>query len=241
MIRSNFRALGLAFIVAVAATSMMAATAAQGSQLHANTAAGTAVLTGEQIVQNVFQITPEVEGPQVKCKKAHFEGLVAGAGPQITTSELTITAQYSDQCQFLGLNSTITMNGCKYTFTQANPTAALTSLVDITGCTAANPRIEVHVPGCTLTVPQQNGLSHVTFANVPPHVDVNATVTGITYETHGAACAHQPETVLTHNGTYKGTVTVKGFNHLGTQSTTVHGHQYNKNLAGQTAVSLVAT
>jgi hypothetical protein len=132
------------------------------------------------------------------------------------------------------------MNGCKYTFTNAVPTVSKTMLVDITGCTAAAPRIEVHVPGCTLTVPEQHNLSHVTFAQNGTHVDVTAAVTGIKYETHGAACAHQPETTVRNDASYSGTVTLKGFVDNGTEKATHNGHEYDKGKAGA-QVSLLVT
>lgn len=242
---------GFAFAVAFAAMSM-AAVAAQASQLHVNTTAGKAIITGEQTEgiaeRHKFQITSAAGGPTVQCGQGHFEGTVEGPqGQQITVQELTITARYT-ACNFLGLAATVTMNGCKYTFTNTVPTTALTQVVDITGCTPLDTnqsqtkkKIEVHVPGCTLTIPEQHNLSHVVFQNQSNgHVKANATVSGITYETHGAACAHQPETVLKHDATYHGRVTLTGFAHNGVEQVTHNGHQYNKGIAGG-SLNLLAT
>lgn len=235
----HIKALGLG-IVAIGAMSMMVASAAQGAQLHVNTAAGKAIITGTQTENHKFQVTSSAAGPSVQCAQGHFESTVEGAGQQITVQELTVTGQYTG-CTFLGLNATITMNGCKFTFTNTTPTTSLTQLVDVTGCTAAAPRIEVHVPGCTLTIPQQHGLSHVVFTNqANGHVEADATVSGITYETHGPACAHQPETVLKHDGTYHGKVTLTGFQHGGVGLVTHNNHQYNKGITGN-SLNLVAT
>jgi hypothetical protein len=231
------KALGLA-LVAVAAMGTMAA-AAQATQLHVNTP-NTALLTGEQLVKLKYQITTSAAGPSVQCSSAHFEGTAEQLGqPQVTAQELTLTPQYTG-CQFIGLAASTTMNGCKYTFTNAAPTAAKTMLVDITGCTAAAPRIEVHTPGCTLTFPEQHNLSHVTFAQNGTHVDMNLTLSGIKYETHGAACAHQPETTPRTDASVTGTVTLKGFVDNGSEVATHNGHQYNKGKAGA-QVSLLVT
>lgn len=235
----KFKSLGLAFAAAVIAMSLVAGMA-QATQFHVNNPEK-AIIRGEQPAaeKHKLQLTSAAAGPSTQCNQVSFEGTVQGPPPQITVQELTLTPRFTG-CTFLGLASTITMNGCKLTFTQSVPTANKTMLVDIAGCTAAAPRIEKHVPGCTVTIPQQTGLSHATFAQNATHVDMTFTLSGITYETHGAACAHQPETVLKHDASWTGKVTLKGFQD---DSQTVHthnGHQYTAGVAGA-AVSILVT
>lgn len=245
MIR-NIKTLGLAFIAAMVAMSMTAAIA-QGAEVHIETGQK-AVLKGEQLEKHKFQITSGAGGPNVQCGQALFEGAVVGGTPQITAQTLKVTGQYTG-CTFLGLNATITMNGCKFEITgegQGN----LVANVDVTGCTSKDTKvdpvkkpIEVHVPGCTLTIPEQHNKADLGFTNEvgpPKDVRVLVTVSGITYETHGAACAHQPETVLKHDARYDGQATFRAFVDNGTELATHNGHQFNKSKTlGQ--VGLVAT
>lgn len=240
MIR-NIKALGLA-IVAVAAMSMVAASAVQASELHVTTAENNAVITGQQTGINRFQITPP-EGASVECEEATFEGTVsrAGAGQQITTKDTQVTATYA-KCTAFGIGSQVLMNGCKYTITgehtpagqqtpvTANPANGKTAYVDITGCTSGK-QVEVKAPGCTIKVPEQNTLSHLVFSNTgsgnTQDVDVEITVTGITYQVSGLLCGHTTN-VTTHDGVYTGNATFRAYKDTAPQQVTLHGHQYSK-------------
>jgi hypothetical protein len=254
MIR-NIKALGLAF-VAVAAMSAFAVSAAQGSELHAQTAKG-ANITGEQEPgqQLIFKYT----GPsaETKCTQVTFEGTAKDvvqpepADGQTTSQELTLTPTITG-CKTFGLASVLDMNGCKYTITNktaAGVTTALKATVDITGCTAGK-QIEVTASGCTIRVPEQHNLNDLGFVNlatVPKTVTMNITIQGITYQLTGALC---PGTtgVLTHDGDITGSVTLKAFVDNGTlkaihtnQFNGVHNqHEYDKLICGA-QVDLFAT
>jgi hypothetical protein len=253
MIR-NIKALGLAF-VAVAAMSAFAVSAAQGSELHAQTAKG-ANITGEQEAggQHNFKITGP--GAETKCTVATFEGTAKDvvqpepADGQTTSQELTVTGTYTG-CKTFGLASAVDMNGCKYTITNKlnGVTTALKATVDITGCTPGK-QVEVTASGCTIKVPEQHNLSDLGFVNLagpPKTVTVNVTVQGITYQLAGALCPGVTG-VTTHDGDYTGAAVFKAFVDLGTQKAihtnvfnNVHNqHEYDKLICGA-QVDLFAT
>ncbi len=239
MIR-NIKALGLAFI-AVAAMSMVAASAAQAAQLHAATSPS-ATITGGQTVQHNFKLT--TSGAETKCTNAQFEGTVeGGSGGTTTAEEITVTPTYSG-CQTVGLASQVIMNGCKYTITGAQP-QTLTALVDVTGCTSGK-SIEIKLTGCTVTVPAQTGLSHLNFVQSGTEVEVDVTAQGITYEFHGIACPKPTHggavevTKLTHDGDYTGKALFKASEDPGFEQKTEHSHQFSKHKVG-TQVTLTAT
>ncbi len=240
MIR-KIKVLGIA-VVALAATSAFAASA-QASELHA-TVGPSAVLTGQQLPNLPITFKYTGSGLQTKCNEAHFEGTVQGLNPQQTTAqEFTLTPRFTG-CTVGGLASTVDMNGCKFTFTNRQTTgitAPMTAYLDISGCTAGK-RIEHTLPGCTITIPEQNHLSHIVYVNTPggPHdIDAIFAIQGMTYEFHGAACPGV-NTVLTHDGDISGWLTLQAFVDNGSVLAFHNGHQYNKLLAGP-PVGLFAT
>ncbi len=225
-----------AVFIASAVTASSSAQAADG-ELHAG-ASGSAVITAQQTQQHVFQ----TQAGQVSCTTADFEGTVSGEAPQVTTDDVTLTATYSS-CEAFGFTATVKMNGCKYTITGGQP-EALTALIDVVGCTAGK-QIEVNAGGglCVATVPEQSGLSHVTFENKagpPEDVEAQLTISGIGYELHGPFCPGGGATGLRNNGTYTGKATARAYEDLGTQQTTEHDHQFGKVVDGE-QTRLVAT
>lgn len=241
MIR-KIKTLGLA-VVALAALGAFAAPAVQASELHA-TIGPSANLTGQQVPNTPLTFQYTGSGLTTKCNQAQVEGTIQGLNPQQTTAqELTLTPTFTG-CQTLGLASTVDMNGCKFTFTNKQATgltAPFTAYVDIAGCTAGK-RIEHTIPGCTITIPEQNELGHVVFTNTPggPHdVDVNFTIQGLTYEFHGPGCPGA-QTVMTHDGDITGKVTLQAYVDNGSFVAFHNGHQYNRLLCGP-PVGLLAT
>jgi hypothetical protein len=240
MIRT-IRILGIV-AMALAATSALAVSA-QASELHA-TVGPNASLTGQQVPNTPITFRYTGSGVETRCAQAHFEGTIQGQNPaQTTAQEFTLTPTFTG-CQVLGLASTVDMNGCKFTFTNKQTTgltAPLTSYVDIAGCTVGQ-RIEHTLPGCTITIPEQNHLSHVAFQNTggaPHDVDLNFTIQGMTYEFHGPACPGA-NTVLTNDGDITGKVTLQAYFDNGSFVAFHNGHQYNKLLLGP-PVGLFAT
>jgi hypothetical protein len=189
-----------------------------------------AVFTAEQLAQNLLTTSAGT----VACSTAAFEGTVTGDPSKITAESVTLTATYSG-CQAFGLAAQVRMNGCKYVVTGGQP-EPLTALVDISGCTAGK-QIEVNAGfgGCIATVPEQSGLSHITFKNkagLPEDVEVQSAVLGIKYELHGALCGHEV-TKTTSNGIYTGTATARAYVDEGTQQVTQHSHQFSRLLDGE--------
>ncbi len=191
-----------------------------------------ATITGEQTEQLNFKLTGS--GAETKCTQGLFESTLSGDGKSpVTATEFSLTPRYTG-CQTVGLSSTVEMNGCKYTVTggQINPQ---TALVDIAGCTAGK-TIVIKLTGCTITVLQQNSLSHITFeekAGPPKDILANFTMTGIGYELHGIACLKPGSTTtLTLDGDLTGKVTLRAYEDLGTEEATHNSHQYEEALHG---------
>jgi hypothetical protein len=201
--------------------------------------AATSALTGTQSAQNIFTVDNSAGSPiQVKCSVASFEAAASTA----SGTDLLITPTYSG-CSLGGLAATVKMNGCQYTFTGS---ASLTALVDIkcstTSVSGTKRTITVEKGNCTISVPEQNGLSHVVFTSggSASEMDVlaTATVSGISSTQTGSECPAPGQTQST--GTYSGSVTVRAFSRSptsGTRSETKHGHTYNEVICG-TVISI---
>lgn len=202
MIR-NLKALGLA-AMAVFAMSAVVAQAAQAEALF-HSDSSSSFLEGSQVTTNEFSVTTGI----VKCTTATFTGTVAAA----TTSTVRVHPTYTG-CKLAGQKAEVVTTGCDYLFhaTETDGSAeAILATVDVV-CEAGK-EITVSKEGCTVTVGSQS-LNGITINNTNPgatsekDVDVTANVTGITYVETGATCAGSG---LHHTGTYKGTVTVKGY------------------------------
>jgi hypothetical protein len=239
---TTLKALGLA-LFAIAAMSMIAASAAQAGlgELHVTTPEK-AVVTGEQVAggQHVFQFG--AFGSFI-CTQVKLEGtLEQKEKQQVTATEAQVTATYTG-CQSLGAAATVKMNGCKYTLTGG--VNEKTVQVDITGCTEGKKHILIETNlGCTITIPEQNNLSHITFTNegeIGPKEDVldHITIQGMTYEFTGVFCP-APVNVLHHDANYTGTTTIKAFKDLGSALKTHNGHEYKQVIEGE-QVGLFAT
>ncbi len=235
MIR-NIKALGLA-LVAMMALGAVLASAAQAAREAVVIDTNPAIVTGEikAGTQHILKIPPL----EIKCEVANLEGTAEqtpGQESQQTVEDLTVTATYSN-CHGI----VVRMNGCKYTITgetQAQPTTT-TAQAKVTGCTA-NKVIEVESPFvCTITIGEQNYLSHVIFSNTNPglgkpdetqtkDIDVNATVSGIQWTGDGGLCP-TPGTGASFNGE----TTVRAFEDTQTQEqVTQHGHQFTRHICG---------
>jgi hypothetical protein len=188
--------------------------------------ASPAVITGEQKTQNIFAVTNTAGSlVQVKASVATFEGTSSTA----SGTDLTVTATYSG-VTLGGLAATVRMNGCKFTFTG---TATLTALVDIVGCTASK-TITITKGNCVISIPEQSGLSHVTFTSEGSASEMDAlasvTITGIHNTQTGSEC---PAPGLTSaHGSYSGTITVRAFSDTGSRSVTKHEHTYVEAICG---------
>jgi len=240
---SKLKALGLA-LLAIAAMSMIAASAAQAGlgELHV-TWPEKAVLTAERVVGTEHVLKLAGLGGEIRCTGAISEGTLKAPGaPQLTANEGQVTATYPGCQAFTKPGASVDMNGCKYTLTGG--VNEQTAEVDITGCTEAKKHILITTPiGCTVTIPEQHNLSHITFTNegsgqtedVLDHI----TIQGIKYIYTGVFCPEKTE-VLHQDGTYSGTTTIKAFKDLGSVQKEHNGHKYNQLLCGE-QVGLFAT
>jgi hypothetical protein len=246
------KGLGLAFVAIVALSAM--ASAAQASQFHISKeglpfSPSTITATNEAGQEPTLEVqnTTKTATLQVKCQTASLEGTTTEATP----TEITTTATYgtgkgneaeAQGCTLAGLKAQVLMNGCKYTFTGSHTptggvpqTSALTAWVDVTGCTAGK-KIEVKSPlaACTLTVGEQNTLSHVVFTNLataPKTVTGKATVSGITVTQDGIGCPDGNGHTGTNAGFTASTI-IKASVDSQDVLVTKHGHQYTEHICG---------
>jgi hypothetical protein len=239
----KIKAFGLT-IVALAAMSAFAASAAQAGSFDIG--ASPAVVKGHsETGQNHILSFKSTNGSPFNsiCTTASFEGTTTG---QVQVTDATVTPTYGiaekapTGCTLAGQAAQVRVNGCKYTITgEVSP--ANTGVVDVIGCTAATPYIQIKSALCELRIPMQNGLSHVVATNIGDgkQVTLNATVSGITVHQVGAACpdgnGHKSVT-----GGFTGNTLVTAFKPAGTTQVTVHEHQYLENKTGE-QVALTST
>jgi hypothetical protein len=190
-----------------------------------------AAITGSQVAVTVFEFTNSSGSfTKFKCSVAIFEGTSSVA----SGTDLTITPEFGG-CTFGGLAASVQMNGCKYTFTGS---AALTASVDIAQCTTGK-KMEIKKGNCTITIPEQNNLAHVTVASngSVSEMDtlVTVTIAGINNTQTGSECFAPGLT--SSDASYSGTVTFKAFNDSGSRNVSKHEHSYQEVICG-TQVSL---
>jgi hypothetical protein len=244
MMNRKTKTFGLTVVAVIAINALMGSVAQGGSF---DIGASPAILTGHSEVGtgqiHVISVERTI-GSQFNsnCDTASFEGVSTG---QSNVSELTVTPTYGSNevaptgCTLFGQAAQVRVNGCKYTITGAGQ-AANTSLLDVVGCTAATPFIQIKSALCEIRIPEQNGLSHLVGSNlVSSEVTLSTTVTGVTVHQIGAACPDGNG----HKGT-KGKITgntiVKARIPISSTQVTKHGHQYVENKCGA-QVSLVST
>jgi len=156
----------------------------------------------------------------VGCGLANFESKTQAK----SVAEITVTPVFYE-CQEGGTAATVTMNGCKY---KLKWTAALKATVDITGCTAGKV-MEIAFGACQVKVPEQNGLSHVTFQNVAgatPHINDKFTLFKVAYEQVGTCPGANGEKRA--DGEFEGTTTGKAFEYSEEQQIEEKGHKFER-------------
>lgn len=181
MIRS-FKEIGVALVVLLAVNAAAASPAWAVAELNPEVAP--AVLRGVNNSQEKLELNLQGNSEKFKivCQFIAVEGKVTTK----TVTQVTLTPEPS-WCQ-VGVNKlTPKINGCKYVWKM---TAALTAKLDIAGCTTGKV-IEFATFGCTITIPEQMGLSHVVFQNVawmPNYLFIKQAITGLTYTQDGMLC-----------------------------------------------------
>ena len=206
----KLKVLGLA-LVAICALSALASASASAKY---DSEVEHTILSGTQATANTFTTTIG----NVTCATATFSGTALTSTKVeggFTAAEQTVTPTYSG-CTLSGLKVTINTTGCTYKFTTPE---SLKAKVHVEGCTIVIK--DTAGLGCEVKVKPQTPTGHVGFTNQGAgktrDVLVTATVTGIHY-TYTAPCPNAGGVAGTEeNGTYSGTVTLKGANTAGEQ------------------------
>ena len=204
--KRRLKVVGLA-LVAVLAMTALSAPAAHAELFHFGA-------HGTVLAENVGEEELVTNAGTVKCKTSKYTGSSATSTP----GSQIVTPSYTGCTAFGFVNTTIHVGTCQLRF---NTPVKTTSTVDIINCGAHGIVITAH--NCEVTIPNQNGLSHVTWENVagssPHHVRARVTLTGITYIQHtrefpgcNESGTNGVPTSLFHNGADNATLTVKGFN-----------------------------
>lgn len=196
----NLKALGLAALAALA-IGAVSASAAQAGTFTAG--AYPATITGQN-VGGSHEFTTVLGA--MKCG-VKFHGTLAAA-----SQDLTLTPEYGTSCQLGGNEVHVNNNGCDFLFHAGNTVVAdqVKGSVDVK-CPTGN-RIDFEVTSmvtCHITVPEQLGLTHVTYTDqtVPKDVEADLHLTGLLYELD-FGCAF----VGTFGATYTGTTTLASDN-----------------------------
>lgn len=188
------RALGLAAVMAVAATAFVGIASASAAEFRAE--AEEARVHATNTGNHVF--TAGLIG-NISCTEATFSGELI----PVPSPTLDVLAEYNN-CTFLGVPGVkVNMNGCKYHFQQPTGSGPYTGKVDVV-CPAGKV-ITFGTATCTVTVPGQTNLSEVKYTNLatsPKTVKVEANVSGITYTATGVCNGFPGEH---SDGVYKGT------------------------------------
>jgi hypothetical protein len=196
----NLKVFGLA-VMAVLALGAVVANAAMAEKFHSEVAATT--LSGAQTSTHEFV----TNAGTVTCTTAKF----AGSTTTKEESSLQIKPTY-ETCKLSGIGIEVTVNSSATNYKFLEPTLKSGKINIITGS------IVVSGPGCTITVPTQENLGSVSYANegtgTSRTVKVTAAVTGIHYTGSGLLCSGIGSQT---NGQYKGPTSVKGLNSGGTQ------------------------
>jgi len=156
----------------------------------------------------------------VGCLLSNFESTTQGK----SLTEITATPVFLE-CKEGFSEATVTMNGCKY---KLKWTAALQATVDITGCTAGKV-MEITFGACQVKIPEQNGLSHVTFQNVAgatPHINDKFTLSKVAYEQVGTCPGANGEKRT--DGLFEGTTTGKAFKYDKEVQVEIKGHKFQQ-------------
>jgi hypothetical protein len=203
------------FGVAFAAAMALSALAAAAAFATYDSEAPVTTLKGSQVAANVFT----TNAGTVKCEVAEFEGTQTGSetapGSGIfTAAEIEVHPKYS-KCRAFGLAATVNTEGCNYKFTTAvkNAEGIPQGKVHVVCATGKEIVVNAGFGSCVSKIGSHTPGGVVDFENQGTgssrDVLVNATVTGIKYSQEGPTCTGGTGTC--ENGTYVGSVTVKGF------------------------------
>lgn len=179
MIR-NLKVLGLA-VVAVLATSAMVAAAAQAETFQSEE--GGISVRGTQTEPATFTAA----GATITCQEGTFLGM---GGPETSEPTLLIDDIKYGNCKFLFFNTTVNAKGCGYDFHAGEGGVGSVDVVAVTEECSERGGITFEASGCKVTVPPQEGLKNINYANngksgSDREVIVTPEVGGIEYDAEG--------------------------------------------------------
>jgi hypothetical protein len=180
--------------MALAAVSAFGSTGAQAAEFHCSVEPCTFTLKPDGTVpsktaHHVFIVNTKAGGVLESVSSTCNELSGHGTSSTKTTTDVTATSLIYTGCTFNGQASTVTMNGCKYTFKSAGT-------VSIVGCESGK-KIEITIAGCVAKIGEQEPTSTVTYhdaGTTKEQMTVSAVVTKIKGELVGtkANCGATP-------------------------------------------------
>jgi len=216
----NLKALGLA-LVALFAMGVLTASVASAANDQFTTTKTTAWATGTSH-DNIFKITTSPNANEFKCTTSQFTATIENKKTEATvlasyTGKTNATPHTSVECNATIGSVKVDMNDCHYKLTgftdKEHPALSKKFDAKIWITCPAGKEIVITGPlGCTVKVHEQTPTEGgVVYRNLPLHagkpaVEVEATVTGITYTSD---CIGIPAEA--NNADYNGTVVVTGF------------------------------
>jgi hypothetical protein len=189
----NLKTMGMA-LLAVLAFSAVAASGAQAAAAHfTGTLNATLSGTTETGFVEVFKTT----AGSVSC-----HGSYSGKVTVATNEAQTINASYTNCAPFFGATPVVNMGSCDFVFHPGTYGAAgsgtSTGTADII-CTSSS-TITITVPGCTVTIHEQKGLSRIHYQNSGTGITVKPEVTNIKFTHAGFLCGTGTGTTGTFGG-----------------------------------------
>ncbi len=208
--------LGLALLGALAlAVAVAPAAVAETEKFHTAQTEGKTVVTGEKVENAVFT----GDFGTITCTTVTPEASFLEGAP--TPEDLSVKVEYVN-CTLAGGKVIHSPNSCVFTMTKptnvthtAGPPAVThaKSATHIVCPLGAAIEFEILATGCTVTIPTQTPTTASTFdltsQGTPKDILATPKMEGIHYTSDGPFCAGGGAT--TANGTYKGSMTMKGF------------------------------
>jgi hypothetical protein len=195
----RLKAFGLTLLAVLSIGAVAASAASAVPQFHAESEDTT--LTGASAISSEWSF----DVGTVKCG-LKFDGTTNSK----TSTTVTLRPTF-EKCKFGAENALVTMNGCDSPFHVGANEEDFTGTMDIE---CPDTVVEIDLPFCTVTIPEQTGLGSVKYTNegatTTRAVVFDIALSGIEYTEHGFLCAN--ETVATSNGGFVGQATVKGEN-----------------------------
>ena len=165
-------------------------------------------LTGAQVAESAY--TFGILMGSVKCATTSVSGTIATA----VTEEITLSPTYGS-CKGLERNVTVDMNGCAYVLKVKSTTSAGVT-IECPAEKSIETTYDSFEGGCTITIGAQNASGNVDVKNegagTTRDILLTWTLSGLKYKRDGCEVGGEAT-----NGTYSGSVTLKGQDTEGTQ------------------------